>query len=379
MAPFFYVSRTHNRSPHIHYMWCVKNLYISTNSVSRACFPFKSILPSNLLTLHEGRATSGFRYTPCSRPPDLSSFLRPRDSLVTGSNQAFKGIFMRMLSPGILLSIVLLTSACSHEDAPSNISTAQETESTPNPVIITMGGFNSCESSEGTSTPRGNHRWDQGARLSEKFAQESELWLRSCFDKWGNIHYISSLNRRRILTVTIDTLDEYLATISTLSERGRNPVFILGHSHGGWLALTTIHQLPSWVSVKLISTVDPISPKHCTPSNYIAAIAAPIFSGTVLEGCRQAPTDLNDSIRADILARIPDGSWRHYYQRNFLPLSSSAFGGSSLPHFTQDLSPFLSNFPSGARPSFNAHSGIAELSLVWYSFEVSLERALTGN
>lgn len=279
---------------------------------------------------------------------------------------------MRSLASLIFLSLVF--SACSMEN-PSELS-GTETESAPNPVIVTMGGFNSCEVIDGVKTPEGGERWVKSEELTSKFAGAKELWLRSCYDKWGNIHYISSLDPSDIRTTHNDDLAGYLSRLTALTEQGRNPVFLIGHSHGGWLAMEIARRLPEWVRVMSLTTNDPISPRHCTPVNYIAAIASPSASGIALAGCRQAPADMNENIRSSILARMPGRGWRHYYQRNFLPLSSSPFTGDAQPHLSQDLSSFLSF--RGVLPSWNAHTGIDQLTIVWHSFEVSIDRVVRG-
>lgn len=281
---------------------------------------------------------------------------------------------MRSLAPMVLLLPLLMQAvSCSTEQSESDLSTQPRTR--PNPVIITMGGYNSCgEDIRGNSTPIGNERWTKGATLSEKFAGVTSLWIRSCFDKWGYVRYIWSGEPNIIRATQISDLTGFVSRIAVLSAQGRNPVFMIGHSYGGWMALEIARQLPEHVNVAGISTNDPISPRHCTPLNYVAALGDPIGA---LAGCRRAPSDITNEMRTQVLARIPTGAWRHYYQRNFIPLASSEFPGSAQPHLSQDLSPFL-KLGSGVRPSFNAHTAIDQLSIVWYSFEVSIDNVVNS-
>lgn len=273
---------------------------------------------------------------------------------------------------GCLIALTSLLASCSDDRNETKLSDTEFGEAI-HPVIVSFSGFNSCTSFNGASTPETTKRWTKAAALTNMYGNGNELWLRSCFDKWGTIHFVSSLSPNTIRTATKDNFQNIFDAILTLSEQGKNPVFMTGHSHGAWLAMQLAYSLPDSVVIPALFTVDPISPNYCSAANYLVAILMPATAGGTLAGCLQAPPEFDSTARQVILSKLPDRAWRHYYQRNFLPLASSAFAGGAQPHTSMDLSPFLSQFPAGARPSFNAHVGIDELSSIWYSFEVAVQ------
>jgi hypothetical protein len=61
--------------------------------------------------------------------------------------------------------------------------------------------------------------------------------------------------------------------------------------------------------------------------------------------------------------------------RSFVPLRWSAMEGAPQPHRTCDVSAFLTHL-GGAHPAWNARVAIADLSIVWYPIEASIERDL---
>ena len=279
---------------------------------------------------------------------------------------------MRHSIIGCLLTLIVLNASCSDDSSESKLSDQGFVE-VVHPVIVSFSGFNSCSSINGSTTPETTQRWNNSAALTNRHSNGNELWLRSCFDKWGKIHFISSLNPRIIRTANKDNFQNIVDTVLTLSNEGKNPVFMTGHSHGAWLAMQLAFNLPDFVKIPALFTVDPISPNYCSPANYLLAILMPATAPGTLAGCLQAPPEFDSIARQVILNRLPEGAWRHFYQRNFLPLSSSAFSGPAQPHTSMDLSPFLSQFPAGARPSFNAHVGIDDLSSIWYSFDIAIQ------
>lgn len=246
------------------------------------------------------------------------------------------------------------------------------------PVIVTVGGFNSCYRTTAGPTPAGSDRWAKSARLTQRFTHGDPRWVRGCFDGGGRLYWVSSAAPTVVRSTSTDALVPFVLAVAERAGGERRPVYLHGHSYGGWVAAQTAAALPSSVDLRMLVTVDPISPAHCAVASYLRAVASPAAAPWVLAGCQRAPTDVGADMRRWVLDRLPDGGWRHYYQRNFLPLRSSAFEGAPPPHRSYDVSAFLTH-NGGAHPSWNAHSGIDELSVVWYTLEASIERDLTGD
>lgn len=265
----------------------------------------------------------------------------------------------------LLMVFVVLFSGCGPV-SPSSVASIENVDA--NPVLVVMGGFSSCASGPSGWTPMNTRRWQRASRLSHQFAVNGEAyWLRSCWDRTGNIHFVSSRNYPNVTSVDLDGLSILRNMLS--AEAGDNrPVYFVGHSHGGWLAMKLISAMGSRLNVKGLVTVDPISFSDCRPSHYLRAIAYPGTSS--LAGCSRAPSA---AATANVSRALENGTWRHFYQRNFIPLRSSAFNGSHRPDSSHDMSPFLSVSRGGAAASWNAHTGIDRLDSIWYMSEMMVQ------
>lgn len=247
----------------------------------------------------------------------------------------------------------------------------------PEPVIVTLGGFTSCASAPQGPTPAGTARWERAARLSQRFSRGDARWVRGCFDAASQLHWVSSSAPGVVRSTTVDDLVPFFNAVAERVGDPRRPLYVIGHSYGGWVAAHTAARFAPSANLRLLFTVDPISPNDCTVGSYLRAAASPVTAPWSLAGCQRAPADLSLSDRARIVDHVPERAWRHYYQRNFIPLRSSPFEGAPQPHRSFDVSPLLTR-NGGAHPSWNAHVGIDELSLVWYSFEASIEHDLSA-
>lgn len=276
------------------------------------------------------------------------------------------------------LSLLVLAFGCAGDPSGLGATAWRATRADVEPVIVTVGGFNSCLGTFAAPTPVGSDRWVKSAHLSQRFTHGDPRWVRGCFDGGGRLYWISSAAPSVVRSTTAGGLVPFVAAVAERAGGARRPVYLHGHSYGGWVAALTAAALPSSVSLRMLVTVDPISPSQCTPSSYLRALASPAAAPWILAGCQRAPTDLGVSARNAVVARLPDGGWRHYYQRNFIPLRSGPFEPPALPHRTYDLSAFLTH-NGGAHPSWNAHTGIDELSVVWYTLEASIEADLTDD
>ena len=277
-----------------------------------------------------------------------------------------------------LVLAAALSAGCAGDPVSTEATASGVARAVVEPVFVTLGGFNSCFRTADGPTPVGSDRWAKSARLTQRFTHGDPRWVRGCFDGAGRLYWISSVAPMVVRSTGTDALVPFVLAVADRAGGERRPVYLHGHSYGGWVATLTAAALPSTVDLRLLVTVDPISPAHCAVSSYLRALASPAAAPWILAGCQRAPTDVSVDTRQRVLGRLPDGGWRHYYQRNFLPLRSSAFEGAPQPHRTYDVSAFLTH-NGGAHPSWNAHSGIDELSVVRYTLEASIERDLAGD
>lgn len=250
------------------------------------------------------------------------------------------------------------------------------------PVVVVMGGFRSCNYENGLPTPKGKPRWyraeDLEARLTQSEfgtpAATAAKWVRTCYSSSGEIFYVTSAKPGSIRRATNADLSPFFLALAALAGGGDDghPVYIIGHSHGGWLAMMTAWGLPASVNVRSLFTVDPISPLECTWKNYVLASSSWFVPWSTnfcaVDGCQKAPSDFAVARRYQLLKRMPERGWWHYYQRNFLPLRSSSYEGGAQPYASYDVSPFLAVFAAGAHASTSAHVDIDGLNLIWEAF-----------
>jgi pimeloyl-ACP methyl ester carboxylesterase len=272
------------------------------------------------------------------------------------------------IAPPCLPALTLLLAGCGAPGYTDDERATGLTHAPREPLVVSFGGFSSCADGPDGVTPAGTDRWARAEAVTREVTLGAPRWVRGCFDRAGRVHWITSAAPDTVQRTGFDVLAPLVRSVA--ERAGGSPVYLHGHSYGGWVAMHLAASLPASVQVRMLVTVDPISPAHCTPASYLVAAASPLTAPWTLAGCQRAPTDFSPGARRWILARLPDGAWRHYYQRGFIPLRASDFDAPSA-HRRYDVSPFLTRL-GGAHPSWNAHVGIDELSVVWHTFAASI-------
>lgn len=242
----------------------------------------------------------------------------------------------------LLLSLVLASSCIniSHKTSGSSIEgTARSASDAPSDqreiVIAYFGGFNSCGSAE---NPSGLYAWDRFQQLRAAYARSGTL-----------VHFVASC----YYGTTSDTilwqssrLSEYYAVpwdhpnasgqvfdeVTRLTKMFKLPLFIIGHSYGGWLATNFAAQAFARYGAedgsKIIQglfTIDPISPYHCGQASYASTVLQWASPGATLarmitgEGpCEQAPpqiTHADDRLYPGDVPNIIAGRIQNYVKR----------------------------------------------------------------
>ena len=257
------------------------------------------------------------------------------------------------------------------------------------PVFVAMGGFNSCGNdaiSAGFSpysTPLARKVdaliADSVAEMSRRYAEfrsyagEEIRWVYSCLDNKGDIFFASS-NDHKIYGVPMAERGAVWNAIDRESDGRKRPVYIVGHSMGGWLAMRAILEIVAEVTVNGLVTIDPISPPNCNPATYVRLLSS--LNPDDLTGCRQAPSDFSENDLSAIKRRLKPGGWKHFYQTNFLPLHSGPFSGNFLPDLSLDLSSLLDALFGSVRNVVNAHSQIYNCNSIWLSVQAMINRDL---
>jgi pimeloyl-ACP methyl ester carboxylesterase len=251
------------------------------------------------------------------------------------------------------------------------------------PFVSIHSGFNTCTTdSQGNPTPfSSKHGPVNGTRLintlNKTLKNSRSSWLFSCFDKIGNLFYTSSRHPRKAQRVDITNIKPLINEYVALSNDLERPILAMGHSYGGWLAIKVLARLPRKIKQGLLVTLDPISYTQCSPLNYAKVIGN--FLGGYgysairgLEPCQRSPVDITTAELKQMRYILADNRWKNYFQTNFYPLHSDSFNRAYGPDYSRNLSPFLSKFPSGVHPSWNAHGEILNLSAVWYGVKIAM-------
>lgn len=113
--------------------------------------------------------------------------------------------------------------------------------------------------------------------------------------------------------------------------RGNSEVFLIGHSHGGWLAMNAAAGLSSSAG---LFTIEPISAAQCDVRDFLRNRSKrPIpRRQDIRPGCRQAPYDVD----TNAVVRSTAGVWYNYHLGNQFKgdLYSSAAAGAMNVQFS---------------------------------------------
>jgi hypothetical protein len=274
----------------------------------------------------------------------------------------------KRLGFGLALTVIALSCG----QTPQSISSSQALKEDPTAMFVVMGGYNSCQyDSDGVLSPREMEMYAHMSALRLNVQNRTGIdvrWVASCFDTQGNT-YLTSYKRSTISVYSSEEQEDvYNHILDLAAQYNSRKIMIVGHSHGGWLALKlAAHQRTSMLTqssrarIGALVTIDPISYEYCWPS--VFALAS-MWNNTVGTGCREAPHDINRGVRRKIYENLGSNLWSHYYQTNFWPVRSDAFEGQYLPDYTRDLTDEL-GFADQWPVVVNAHARIDNDEIVW--------------
>jgi hypothetical protein len=145
--------------------------------------------------------------------------------------------------------------------------------------------------------------------------------------------------------------DFYDAVEKLAKSGGPRVTHVIGHSYGGWNAMQLVKGANSGLTLASLTTIDPISPVNCRPTN-IMINNDPNEAGQT--ACKEAPSDVTISERLGIAKKA--GSWNNFYQTENITLHSSAMPEAAVNRLVKN--------DSGTG---NAHIAISNNSIVWDS------------
>jgi len=213
----------------------------------------------------------------------------------------------------------------------------------PAHLLVVFGGWGSCRPG-----PYGQQMFVPAMELGKT------AYLISCFGKYRRIaHYYTSAEPRALRAGYVDELTA--AVSEAAAAAGAAQITIIGHSHGGWLAMQVAHRLPPALHIQKLVTIDPISAIKCPPSRLVNWYYKR-FSGLPDDhDCREPPSDVTAAMRRDLDRKT--GVWANYYQRETFHLHSGEISEATLNK--------KMDFSGSEAERYLSHSRIAADLRVW--------------
>lgn len=254
----------------------------------------------------------------------------------------------------------------------------------PAPLVVVTGGYASCSGDgAGGVSPFGGNTTAAGVRfvngLHDHFtatgwkgmSDSGIRWLFSCFTETSDLFLQGSEDDGVVQTGAWD-FGALLSRVEKLSDDYQRPIFVIGHSHGGWLAMQLVEAFRKPITAGYLVTNDPISFVECNASTYADAIFSVFGAWERTAPCRRAPGDFTGADIRKIRENLNGNQWKHYWQQHFVALHSGEIPGG--PDTSMDMSPFFSLMSGGVASSWSAHTRIAGLDSIWYGLGESFKR-----
>jgi pimeloyl-ACP methyl ester carboxylesterase len=205
-------------------------------------------------------------------------------------------------------------------------------------LLLQAGGFATClrtvPSGYANGAPYGVFRYKTFDEIrNELSASGYEVYqIVSCFYADGNVvTFYSDQDPSRKFEMSVSDYIKYVVDLASIQRF--ESVSVMGHSYGGWLSLQLASALAWKTDVRLLASIDPISPKQCNIQLFVqqfAGISLNRMRGipAPVTGCQRSPEDLSTTQKLSLKGAVR--RWINYYQQDFLPLHSAAMADANL-------------------------------------------------
>jgi hypothetical protein len=199
---------------------------------------------------------------------------------------------------GLVVLLGLLT-ACGAEHS---VNSSVDSASVERPVFFVLGGNRSCKPTPHNQNPNpeGMDLYRPLQNLLEKISGQTraipEFFIACYSPDGGSMSYVSSWNPN--IAYDRSETEVRQEILGKRASMGRQSAFLVGHSYGGWLAMSILSEAGTHSKFAGIFTIDPISKVRCR-------ITRPF-------GCQAAPGDIYSALRFRIAQR--SGQWHNFYQ-----------------------------------------------------------------
>jgi pimeloyl-ACP methyl ester carboxylesterase len=201
-------------------------------------------------------------------------------------------------------------------------------------VLTVSGGWNSCSSGQ---------LFDRTAEFLRAELKRGVKYkiVASCYGKTSDsVYFLTSENVSDLIESTPAGLAQVIGAKTTDTES--KGAFIVGHSHGGWLAMNLAWYLPKSATLKGLATLDPISKTNCTPYDVVGSYLRSQWSMWPHQGCIEAPSDFTAAELAVISKRAP--FWQNFFQDSAPYLHSSGIHGAKNFYLYYEVNSILEIF-----------------------------------
>ena len=258
---------------------------------------------------------------------------------------------MNKLAP-ILLATALLSIGCDRSgDSGSDVKSEGGNRGI---LVVAMGGYLSCPSGDLYSSDYLYNVNNLEAKAWEKGRDFKKII--SCYD--------TSMADPSNLTIHFampdggqqnDNVYSFMAQVEgVVNSHPNHDLYVIGHSHGGWLSLKLMGTKNFNQKAKFYASVDPISRTACSPQSFIDNTINGLFN--LVNPCQQFPTDISGGEKGHIYSNTE--VWKNYYQENTRFLHSG--GTDSAGNVRKDYGP-----EGDMDPFNNAHLKIFNDGSIW--------------
>jgi hypothetical protein len=152
------------------------------------------------------------------------------------------------------------------------------------------------------------------------------------------------------------SIDAFLDVVkSRIASSSTRHVVVVGHSHGGWLAMKVVNSLDRRVTVDHLVTIDPISYEACQPSTLAGTMLGSLLGRNGSRGvCVGLSKDVLDMI-ADIRGKV--SFWQQHYVTKTAYLHSEPIPEADENHWY--------DFPEHSSWNYEPHIVVRERSDLW--------------
>ena len=226
----------------------------------------------------------------------------------------------------------------------------------PRNVIILNQGYDSCKPELSRENPFFKIQLIRlKSILSQKNGVQKSKIIHSCFGRSEQFQLDYWVDDE-VGKNSASTVDSFVELVQKeISHAATRQVVVVGHSHGGWLAMKMISGLDRRVQVDHLVTIDPISYQLCQPAVLTNSILGSVFGRKKVDVSCTSVTDEMKLMTNDVRGKV--NFWQQHYETTTAYLHSEP-----IPEADEN---FLYEFPNYSSWNYEPHIQVRERSELW--------------